>query len=222
MGYVASTSDELCVLSDIRFFSLTTRSWVPPREHNTPSIPLNGSLNSTITLVGPNQDPSDPNATRSLLPRARYAHLSSILTDQLFVIGGQDMSNVWLDDIHVYDLTRGRWILRRDFPRHCGTYRSVAVSAALRVRSPMEETQPRSPGTLTQSKVDGEHSLNGPSAMMGPPGRRFQIDASQPSSPKQAPSSDITHLPYSTNPTSEFPNDIYLYSNYNVSRLDLS
>ncbi|KIY45618.1 regulatory protein ral2, partial [Fistulina hepatica ATCC 64428] len=101
--------DELCVLNDVRFFDLATGRWAPP-------------------------SPEDP-----LAPRARYAHLSSVSNSRLFVIGGQDFYNTWLDDVCVYDLVRRRWVLRRDYPHHCGTYRSIAVSSETCVRFPSEE-----------------------------------------------------------------------------------
>ncbi|QRW27604.1 hypothetical protein RhiXN_02199 [Rhizoctonia solani] len=56
--------------------------------------------------------------------------------DQLYIIGGQDMANAWLDDIHVFDLPSRTWVARVPYPRHCGTYRSVAVCAPERVVNP--------------------------------------------------------------------------------------
>jgi hypothetical protein len=84
----SSNPEELCVLNDVRFFNLTTRRWLP------------SSTNS----------PQEP------IPKARYAHLSSVTSNRLFVIGGQDLSNVWLDDIYVFDLRTQSWTQRRDYP----------------------------------------------------------------------------------------------------------
>ncbi|KAG6897756.1 hypothetical protein C0992_011425 [Termitomyces sp. T32_za158] len=64
--------EDLCVLNDVRFFDITTRHWLPASQ----SIPV------------PEQ----------LSPRARYAHLSSVSAGRLFIIGGQDFNNTWLDD----------------------------------------------------------------------------------------------------------------------------
>jgi len=180
MGYTMTPegAEELCVLNDVRFFDLTTRRWIPTASSTTQA-----------TL---------PPDTPSLIPRERYAHLSSVTDDRLFIIGGQDMSNVWLDDIHVYDLRRAVWVQRRDYPRHCGTYRSVAVSSKARVRSPQDE-------------------VRGDAGLLGPPGSRFKVDGVPPSSPSRLISEELTHLSYSAAPTPEYPNDIFLYSNYNVS-----
>lgn len=174
----SSNPEELCVLNDVRFFDLSTRHWLP-------STSSNGVVSDRV---------SD-----SLVPRARYAHLSSVTADRLFVIGGQDFFNVWLDDVYVYDLLGKAWVERRDYPRHCGTYRSVAVSANTCVRLPQEELRSaQTPSTL------------------GPPGTRFKRDKVPPNSPDFTPSESLVHLPYSACPTEDYPSDIYLYSNYNV------
>lgn len=172
--------EDLCVLNDIRFLDLSTLHWLPAPSKN--GIPHDSGAETHI-------------------PKPRYAHLSSVTADRLFIIGGQDLSNLWLDDAHVYDLLGKVWVQRRSFPHHCGTYRSVAVSATSRVRLPQEEL--RAADT---------------NALLGSPGSRFRSDKSSPSSDCTSPEA-LVHLPYSAAPTDDFPNDIYLYSNYNVSQL---
>jgi hypothetical protein len=174
----SSSPEELCVLNDVRFFSLATRRWVP----------------AALTNSTPNQVPD------ARVPKARYAHLSSITADRLFIIGGQDLSNTWLDDVHVYDLFRKTWIERRNYPRHVGTYRSIAVAADQRVRLPQEELR-TSQSTPT----------------LGTPGTRFRTDNVPPLSPEFTHTESLVHLPYSAPATDSYPNDIYLYSNYNAS-----
>ena len=134
----------------------------------------------------------------SPLPKARYAHLSSVTGNCLFIIGGQDLQNVWLDDIYVYDLNLRTWVQKRDYPRHCGTYRSVAVSAEMRVRLPSEE----------MNKAD----------MPTPVRSTFRNDLTPGTPTTPTPRDAFVHLPYSAPPTEEYPTDIYLYSNYNVRR----
>ena len=166
----SSNPEELCVLNDVRFFNLTTRRWLPPSANSPPE----------------------------LIPKARYAHLSSVTSNRLFVIGGQDLSNVWLDDIYVFDLRTQTWTQRREYPRHCGTYRSVAVCSNLTVRFPHEEIK-------TGSQA----------SKLGPSGTRFSRN---PSTTKEFTAQDaLIHLPYSATPTDKHPSDIYLFSNYNVS-----
>ncbi|GJE98292.1 galactose oxidase [Phanerochaete sordida] len=161
--------EDLCVLNDVRLFDLSTYRWLPSKEY-----------------------PSS-----AAVPKARYAHLSSVTANKLFIIGGQDLNNVWLDDIHVYDLSLGDWIIRRDYPRHCGTYRSVAVTADKRVRLPQEERRS--------------------TAHLGPPGARFNTHANAQPSPDVTQPDSLVHLPYSADPTDEFPCDIFLFSNYNFT-----
>lgn len=166
--------DELCVLNDVRFFDISTKHWLPATQ--------------------PSSSVSDTHA-----PRARYAHLSSVTADRLFIIGGQDFNNTWLDDVCVYDLANRAWVQRRDYPRHCGTYRSVAVSANTSVRLPQEEIR------NSQS-----------ASTLGPPGQRFGPDKGSPPSPEPTLTETLIHLPYSAPPSEDFPSDIFLYSNYNV------
>ncbi|RCH82915.1 hypothetical protein CU098_004300 [Rhizopus stolonifer] len=61
-------------------------------------------------------------------PRARYAHVSVLSGDLMVVMGGQDMSNQYINEINILCLKTFAWIagsssLKEDY----GTYRSVAV-----------------------------------------------------------------------------------------------
>lgn len=120
-------TDDLCVLNDVRFFDLSTRRWLLAPEQSTEDGSINGNSDGQI-------DPVLETMSDMFIPRARYAHLSSVTSNKLFVIGGQDLNNLWLDDVCVFDLNTRRWVHRREYPRHSGTYRSVAVSGDLRVR----------------------------------------------------------------------------------------
>ncbi|KAG6840798.1 hypothetical protein C0991_004270 [Blastosporella zonata] len=166
--------EELCVLNDVRFFDIATCRWLPAPQ---PSAPVT-----------------------DLLPRARYAHLSSVTADRLFIIGGQDFNNTWLDDVCVFDLVTRSWVLRRDYPRHCGTYRSVAVSSHTVVRFPQDEVR------TAQA-----------AATLGPPGQRFGSDRTANPNTEFTPSESLIHQPYSASPSEEHPSDIFLYSNYNFT-----
>ncbi|KAK2459634.1 hypothetical protein APHAL10511_008279 [Amanita phalloides] len=164
--------DDLCVLNDVHFFDLSTRRWV----------------------LGP----SLPQSPEANVPRARYAHLSAVTAGRLFIIGGQDFYNTWLDDICVLDLQTRSWVQRRDYPRHCGTYRSIAVASNMTVRS----------------QDDFSHT----SSILGNPGTRFKTDKiNVPVDSDFTPSESLIHLPYSSPPSEDHPCDIYLYSNYNFT-----
>ncbi|KAI9593427.1 hypothetical protein BDF19DRAFT_415535 [Syncephalis fuscata] len=64
------------------------------------------------------------------IPRARYAHLTAINGHQLVVIGGQDLQNTYVEDVHTLDLDTFTWTQASPFPKHCGVYRSIALCYA--------------------------------------------------------------------------------------------
>ncbi|KAG0057744.1 hypothetical protein BGZ83_003642 [Gryganskiella cystojenkinii] len=63
-------------------------------------------------------------------PKPRYAHLSSISGNKLVTIGGQDIGNHYIEYINVLDLDSWQWVSSMPFDRHCGSYRSIAVSGS--------------------------------------------------------------------------------------------
>ncbi|KAI8602554.1 hypothetical protein EDD21DRAFT_303562, partial [Dissophora ornata] len=69
--------------------------------------------------------PSSPYA-----PKPRYAHLSSVSGNKLVVIGGQDIANQYIEEINVLDLDSWQWVASMPFDKHCGSYRSIAVSGS--------------------------------------------------------------------------------------------
>ncbi|KAF9575273.1 hypothetical protein EC968_003625 [Mortierella alpina] len=71
------------------------------------------------------QIPSSPHA-----PKPRYAHLSSISGSKLVIVGGQDINNQYIEEICVLDLDSLQWVASMDFEKHCGSYRSIAVSGS--------------------------------------------------------------------------------------------
>ncbi|KAF9160766.1 hypothetical protein BGX20_002399 [Mortierella sp. AD010] len=62
-------------------------------------------------------------------PKPRYAHLSSISGNKLLIIGGQDINNQYIEEISVLDLDSMQWTASMPFEKHCGSYRSIAVSS---------------------------------------------------------------------------------------------
>ncbi|KAG0254597.1 hypothetical protein BG011_005645, partial [Mortierella polycephala] len=68
--------------------------------------------------------PSSPYA-----PKPRYAHLSSISGSKLVIIGGQNISNQYIEEVNVLDLDSLQWVTSMAFEKHCGSYRSIAVSS---------------------------------------------------------------------------------------------
>ncbi|TDL18131.1 galactose oxidase [Rickenella mellea] len=201
--------EELFVLNDVRFFDLNTRRWLPPSPQPQPQqSPSQPSSDSEAPNNPSSTSAADPSASASsLIPRPRYAHLSSITSSRLFVIGGQDLNNLWLDDLCVFDLVSLKWVQRKAYPRHSGTYRSVAVAGTARVRYPMEEMKGAAGGGPTTTTP----------TLGGVPGARFKTEKTPPASIEFTPPESYIHQSYTAEPTDEYPNDIYLYSNYNFT-----
>jgi hypothetical protein len=187
------------VLCDVRFFSLQERRWLDPISSSDPTPSSSPDSSSAL--------PSTPSSSSYMAPRARFAHLSAITSDKLFILGGQDMVNEWLDDIHVFDLWSKQWIAHVQYPRNCGTYRSAVVAPALVVRDPVAEGVPtkRPDNMLTGQKSTHPTSpMTDTSSIMAP-------------HPLSANSDQLVLMPYSTEPTLEYPAHLYIYSNWNVS-----
>ncbi|KAI8578514.1 hypothetical protein K450DRAFT_246138 [Umbelopsis ramanniana AG] len=100
MGYSRESADGLCVLDDVSVLDVNTLEW----NHHT--------IEKTLYS-----------------PRPRYAHLSSIVQNTLVVVGGQDMTNNYIEEINVLDLHTWKWINVKPFEKHVGAYRSIAVTA---------------------------------------------------------------------------------------------
>ncbi|KAI9468477.1 MAG: hypothetical protein EXX96DRAFT_106804 [Benjaminiella poitrasii] len=88
----------LCTLDDVCLLDLDTLNWHYPETQ--PSL---------------------------YTPQARYAHLTVICSeDKLVVMGGQDMSNQYINELNIFDLTRLVWTHGTSLNRQYGAYRSVA------------------------------------------------------------------------------------------------
>ncbi|KAJ7653097.1 galactose oxidase [Mycena polygramma] len=87
-------SGQLQVLNDVRMFNLSSRRWV---------IPLH-------TVPAAAASPSTP------IPQPRYAHLSCVSLNKLFIFWGQDLTGEALHDVCVYDLDKKEWIRKQYSP----------------------------------------------------------------------------------------------------------
>jgi hypothetical protein len=122
MGYSRTSNDGLCVLDDVSIFDLDTYTWKHPEI--TPS---------------------------SFSPRPRYAHLAAVTANKLVVVGGQDMSNSYIEEINVLDLDEMIWTSSRPFEKHCGAYRSVAVSSTSHTNLPLYGNNINDNASITSS-----------------------------------------------------------------------
>lgn len=97
MSYsIRRSSQSLCALDDVCLFDLEMMTWKYPDVQ--PSI---------------------------YQPQARYAHLSVCSDDKLVVMGGQDMSNQYISEINVFNLTTLAWIHGGVLTKQYGAYRAV-------------------------------------------------------------------------------------------------
>ncbi|CAO3700685.1 unnamed protein product [Rhizopus stolonifer] len=71
--------DELATLDDIIFLNVNSLAW----EY--------------------------PNLEDQILPAQRYAHIATLANDRLVVMGGQDIQNNYLSDIHIFDCKHRIW-----------------------------------------------------------------------------------------------------------------
>ncbi|BFZ63047.1 hypothetical protein YB2330_004159 [Saitoella coloradoensis] len=202
MSTSRNTVDGLCVLNDVVLFHLRTHTW---------------------RIIEPGPD-SGPHA-----PKARYAHLSAVSGGHLIVVGGQDLTNNYVEQINAFDLQTLTWTSSRPCEKHCGAYRSVAMCAQYVSN---EQLYPDDADT-EREKLGSLDSLASPtisiasSSNMRPlnsRGRSFSIGTSGQSEPSSA--GMLTH----STPTDTFftqisprpipprlANPIYIYSNYNFA-----
>jgi hypothetical protein len=177
MGYVDGSDTDLGVLDEVVVFDLSTKTW---------------DLNFTAATT--------TSAQASLMPQARYAHLSSATADALVIIGGQDMSNRYVEEINVFDLQSRRWTTRQAYDKQRGSYRSLAVEPLGMV----EECNPMSDSESETSSKDINTS-----------------DASQDRPHPLLSATNICMLPVSSNPIEANgkakPSPIYVYTNYNFT-----
>ncbi|CAG8589286.1 160_t:CDS:2, partial [Paraglomus occultum] len=198
MGYARNGGEELCVLDDVVIYNIETFTWHYPEIKPSHSA-----------------------------PKPRYAHLAAITANKLLVIGGQDMSNHYIEEINVLDLDEMTWTISRSFDKHCGAYRSIAVSSRNHTELPvfgndMAESVPLSPySSETASITSTPPAYASPRKMSagtfnysGP--RRGQ-PANHIISRMQGIENSYCRLSYSTSVTDDNPNPVYIYSNYNFT-----
>jgi hypothetical protein len=61
-------------------------------------------------------------------PSPRYAHVSTLSAHRLIIMGGQDLENKYLKDIHIFDCKRRKWCKPIMTDTEFGAYRSAAVA----------------------------------------------------------------------------------------------
>ncbi|KAI1314881.1 hypothetical protein EDD11_001604 [Mortierella claussenii] len=79
-------------------------------------------------------------------PKARWAHMATILDHFLVVIGGTDTEKAYVEDACVLDLHSWRWVASINAIGQCGSYRTVVATGPSKQSSTvMEPTAPSFP-----------------------------------------------------------------------------
>ncbi|KAJ1735795.1 hypothetical protein LPJ61_000344, partial [Coemansia biformis] len=102
------------LLGDMAVFDTLQECWVARRV-----------LDSDVAAT---EDARPESAAAAFRPSPRYAHLSTLLGSRLLVVGGQDLEEQYVEELNVFDLQLGRWVLRSPFPRAVGLYRSFIAN----------------------------------------------------------------------------------------------
>lgn len=204
----ASQSDpqpEVAVMSDIHVFDVSTRTWTQiSTTENAPQgryahcaaiLPSAGvftSANAPLSAIHHNPATSDNSGTLGV-------QIDGTGGAEMVVVGGQDSSNNYIEQINVFNLRSLKWTSATAWDRKCGAYKSMVVpmtglSADLMGQGiPLDEPQYQHSGQTTGTpmliysnynfldvklelqirKPDGtmvEKTMAGP---VSPPGLRF-------------------------------------------------
>ncbi|KAG0091957.1 hypothetical protein BGZ93_004876 [Podila epicladia] len=178
-------------------------------------------------------------------PKPRYAHLSSISGSKLVVVGGQDIANQYIEEINVLDLDSWQWVSSMPFEKHCGSYRSIAVSGSGQgstIPQIGSEVDQASSGQLSPTSSDGfptsylrkassnsslhytpslRKSSSNLALKKGGPMSRLSgssstFGSSPPSENNRSSIYRLSHLMAPT-PVQQQEHPIYLYSNFNFT-----
>ncbi|KAF9939261.1 hypothetical protein BGZ67_009751 [Mortierella alpina] len=182
-------------------------------------------------------------------PRARWAHLATILDHFLIVIGGTDTAKVYVEDACVLDLHTWEWVASIQNIGQCGSYRTVAATGpSLQTASEFTPSSPSFPSAAASSPQISS-SLSWPATDSGPidamasismvlSGRISAPSSTASSQSKSSSNDDIDTSATNSNSSSRKTSErlmsgeltpsfktgnelpaIYLYSNYNFQNL---
>lgn len=125
---------EVVVMSDIHVFDVPSRTWTRVPATEAPQ----GRYAHCATILPSSAHFVSSHAPRSAIhhnPASRsHPHQGSIGVDldgvggaEMVVVGGQDSSNHYIEQISVFNLRSLRWTSTAVLGRSCGAYRSVVV-----------------------------------------------------------------------------------------------
>lgn len=129
----SETQSEVVVMSDIHIFDVPSRSWTRVAAHESPQ----GRYAHCATILPSSASFTSASAPLSAIhhnPESSTPHQGSIGVDidgfggaEMVVVGGQDSSNQYIEQISVFNLRSLKWTNTSPLGRSCGAYRSVVT-----------------------------------------------------------------------------------------------
>ncbi|KAK2865054.1 hypothetical protein FQN49_003956 [Arthroderma sp. PD_2] len=126
---------EVVVMSDVHIYDVVTRSWTHINTANTPQgryahcatiLPSSApfvSANAPMTAIHNNPSSSNANPHQGSIG----VEIDGYGGADMVVVGGQDSSNHYIEQISVFNLRSLKWTATSPLGRSCGAYRSVVV-----------------------------------------------------------------------------------------------
>ena len=127
------SQSEMIVMSDIHVFDAPTRRWTSIATANTPQgryahcaavLPSSAtftSANAPLSAIHHNPPSATPNQG------SLGVALDGTGGAEMVVVGGQDSSNTYIEQISVFNLRSLKWTATSSLGRSCGAYRSVVA-----------------------------------------------------------------------------------------------
>ncbi|KAJ5376775.1 hypothetical protein N7509_013661 [Penicillium cosmopolitanum] len=132
-GAGTETQSEVVVMSDIHIFDVPSRRWTRVAAHESPQ----GRYAHCATIMPSSASFTSASAPLSAIhhnPESNTPHQGSLGVDidgfggaEMVVVGGQDSSNHYIEQISVFNLRSLKWTNTSPLGRSCGAYRSVVT-----------------------------------------------------------------------------------------------
>ncbi|KAF9425266.1 hypothetical protein BGZ94_007688 [Podila epigama] len=139
-------------------------------------------------------------------PRARWAHLATILDHYLIVIGGTDTFKAYVEDACVLDLHTWEWVASIQNIGQCGSYRTIAATGpSVESSCTLSPSSPSFPSAEAFAPQISSN-LSWPSTESGPIDAMTSISmvlSGCISEPSSTSSSDATHSPKDSKDTKD-------------------
>lgn len=168
---------EVVVMSDIYIFDTSTRKWtfIPTQEapqgryaHCTTILPSSANFSSGVPEISSINSQSPAYLGAVLNAVSQGVQLDGTGGAEMVVVGGQDSTNHYIEQISVFNFRSLRWTSTQILMKSCGAYRSVVVPLSSKVLSCLGKSSPLTPksdvtsvggGTSSDAKESGSSML---------------------------------------------------------------